>query len=466
MRRRTLLIATAALTALPLGLTAPAHAAPSGLRGDFNGDGYRDVAVADSAATVSGHHVAGAVTVFYGSSSGISASRHKVITQATSGIPGTPETGDLFASSLATADLDRDGYADLLVGASGEAVDTDPGRGSITVVWGGSGGLGSGATIKPASVPDDNCYFGENITTGDADGDGAPDLTVGSRCSAQHFSGPFTRTGTPARAARDSRFGTMQGAVTGNLDGDAAEERVMLPGRSTNDPGGAVYVDNYTGGQLTRTELTHADGTAGAITDTDGDGYGDLVLGDYDDPTADKPGGHLGGQITVWRGGPAGIDPEQTPVRIDQDTAGVPGAGEADDRFGLSLAAGDTDKDGYGDVVVGVPGEGIGSAYYAGAVIVLRGSADGLTGTGARSLNEDTSGVSGAAEKTDMFGQTVSLSDNNRDGRADLTVGVANENGSGCTWNAHGTSVTNSFYICAPALGLTGESGLGNALTP
>ncbi|MHC5262446.1 FG-GAP and VCBS repeat-containing protein [Streptomyces sp. UC4497] len=465
MRRRALLLA-AALTALPLGIAAPAHATPSGLQGDFNGDGYRDLAVADPAATLSGHQLAGAVSVFYGSSSGISASRHKVVTQATSGVPGAPEEGDRFGSTLATADLDRDGYADLLVGASSETVGTDKHRGSITVVWGGATGLGSGSTIKPASIPDDGCAFGESLATGDIDGDGTPDLTVGSRCSAQHFYGPFTRTGSPAAAARDSGLGTTQGAVIGNLDGDVAEERVMLPGRYDEDPGGRVYVDDVKDGQATRTELTHADGTVGAITDTDGDGYGDLVLADYDDPTTDKPGGHLGGRISVWFGGADGIDPEQPPVHIDQDTTGVPGAGEAGDEFGFSLAAGDTDKDGYGDVAVGVPGEDIGSAHYAGAVTVLRGSAHGLTGAGSRSIHEDTTGVSGAAENADSFGESVSLSDNNRDGEPDLTVGAPGENGSGCTWNAHGTSVTKSFYICAPALGLSGERGVGDTLTP
>ncbi|MYT70016.1 MULTISPECIES: FG-GAP and VCBS repeat-containing protein [unclassified Streptomyces] len=469
MRRRTTLLLAAALTASgALALPAsPASAAAAKLTGDFNGDGYRDIAVADPSATVSGKDTAGAVTVFYGSASGISADRRKTITQATTGIPGSPEMGDGFGDSLATADLDQDGYTDLLIGDPGESVGTDIHRGSLTVVWGGASGLGSGATVQPAYLPDDGCTFGEGLAAGDTDGDGNPDVVVGSRCSAQYFSGPFTRTGTPAATDHDHLLGTTHTAVVGNVDGDAAAERVMLPGRYSNDPGGRVYLDNWNGGRFSRTELTGADGTTGAITDTNGDGYGDLVLGDYDDPSSDKPGGHRGGQISVWFGGPTGIDPAQTPVLIDQDTAGVPGSGEKGDQFGYSLAVGDTNKDGYGDIAVGTPGEAIGSEGNAGAVTVLLGSAHGPTGTGARALNEDTDGISGAAEDGDAFGSAVSLSDNNGDGKADLTVGIPSENSSGCTWNAHGTSVTGSFYICAPALGLTGGyTGVGTVLAP
>lgn len=125
MRKRALLLATALTTGL---LTLPmtsASAAPSGLQGDFNGDGYQDLAVADPSAAVSGKDLAGAVVVFYGSANGISADRRKVITQATSGIPGTPEWGDAFGEALATADLDLDGYADLLIGDPSEAIGTD-----------------------------------------------------------------------------------------------------------------------------------------------------------------------------------------------------------------------------------------------------------------------------------------------------------------------------------------------------
>ncbi|MFD7389307.1 hypothetical protein ACFV46_12665 [Streptomyces sp. NPDC059852] len=97
---------------------------------------------------------AGAVVVLHGSASGVSATHRTVITQATTGVPGTPEESDGFGTSVASADLDRDGYADLdrdgyadlLVGTPSEAAGTLGGIGSLTLVWGGSAGLPRGWT--------------------------------------------------------------------------------------------------------------------------------------------------------------------------------------------------------------------------------------------------------------------------------------------------------------------------------
>ncbi|GIR35730.1 MAG: hypothetical protein CM15mP49_11150 [Actinomycetota bacterium] len=55
-----------------------------------------------------------------------------------------------------------------------------------------------------------------------------------------------------------------------------------------------------------------------------------------------------------------------------------PGYAEAGDEFGAALAAGDFDNDGFDDLVVGVPGESIGSRNNAGLVMVTYGSSNGL----------------------------------------------------------------------------------------
>jgi hypothetical protein len=97
LRKRTLLLAatltTGLLTALP---ATTATAAPSKLAGDFNGDGYRDLAIGAPNATVSGKPQAGYVGIVYGTKNGLNTAKRQVISQSTAGIPGAPESGDYF----------------------------------------------------------------------------------------------------------------------------------------------------------------------------------------------------------------------------------------------------------------------------------------------------------------------------------------------------------------------------------
>jgi hypothetical protein len=137
LRKRILLpaatLTTGLLTALP---ATSASAAPSGLSGDFNGDGYRDTAIGAPCAGVGSASCAGAVVVLYGSSSGVSAARRSVITQNSTGVPGSSETGDAFGTSVRLVDLDRNGKADLVVGTGYEN-----GYGAVTVLKGTASGL-------------------------------------------------------------------------------------------------------------------------------------------------------------------------------------------------------------------------------------------------------------------------------------------------------------------------------------
>ncbi|WP_129841644.1 FG-GAP-like repeat-containing protein [Streptomyces sp. RFCAC02] len=471
-------LGTAVALALPVwaGLpAAPAYAADAVAHDDFDGDGYHDLAVSHPLATVNGHAGAGVVVVLYGSANGLSTARSTVVSQASPGVPGAAEEGDRFGTATASADLDRDGYADLIVGSPAEAAGGVAERGSATVVWGGPGGLSGGAELGAGTIAADDCGYGGTVAAGDHDGDGAPDVTVGSRCATHRYEGPFTRAGAAAAHAVDAEeppAGRPVLTLFGDVDGDGAAERVSLPGPAADDPGGAVWVDDWRANGTVRTALTAAEGLTGAIGDVDGDGYGDLVIGDPQDPLGTRPTGRSGGEITVWYGGPGGIDPAQSPTRLWQGSNGLPGTSEADDAFGTSVGVGDADGDGYADVAVGLPGEDLGTVQEAGSVIVLSGTADGLTGRGARSFNQGVAGVSGAPEYWDLFGERVRLADHDGDGRADLTVGVPGENAEGCLWlapgGASGPAVDGSSGICSGSLpGYTADGpGFGEVIAP
>jgi hypothetical protein len=70
------------------------------------------------------------------------------------------------------------------------------------------------------------------------------------------------------------------------------------------------------------------------------------------------------------------------------------------------VAAADFNNDGFADLAVGVPFEGVGAVAHAGAVNVLYGSAATLQATSPddQFWNQDTAGVLDTAEENDGFG--------------------------------------------------------------
>lgn len=91
----------------------------------------------------------------------------------------------------------------------------------------------------------------------------------------------------------------------------------------------------------------------------------------------------------------------------------------------------DFNGDGYGDIVVGVPGEDLGSVKDAGAINVIYGSAKGPTSKGNQFWNLNASGVQGDAAAGDRLGDALTVGDFNGDGRADLAIGVPMRDSSG-----------------------------------
>jgi hypothetical protein len=181
------------------------------------------------------------------------------------------------------------------------------------------------------------------------------------------------------------------------------------------------------------------------------------------------PGGNVAGQNDAgWVGFfTAGLN---DPRAIDQDSAGIPGAAEAGDRFGdaitLGLIAGTSTRV---DAAVGTPGEDLGSGTSAisngGAFTVIN---DLYTGVVAgQAYDQNSSGVPGTPENNDAFGQVL---DSVRVGSTThLAVGIPAEDigtaadaGSVQLFTSTGTTVTPGVGLTQDATGVTGTPTAGD----
>ncbi|GIG67085.1 FG-GAP repeat protein [Phytomonospora endophytica] len=136
-----------------------------------------------------------------------------------------------------------------------------------------------------------------------------------------------------------------------------------------------------------------------ASADFNADGCSDLVVGA---PFEDVGGKTDAGRITVLYGSPTGLTGKGT--AYTQDSAGWPGGVEAGDYFGYAVAAGNL-ANGEPYLYVGAPGEKFKSAWGEGVVYYRRGSYPITT------FNQDSPGVAGSAEADDRFGTYIAATD-------------------------------------------------------
>ncbi|MFD6496608.1 FG-GAP and VCBS repeat-containing protein [Streptomyces sp. NPDC060188] len=462
-------LATAAAAALTGGLltaaAGPASAAGAAKAYDFNGDGYRDLVVGVPGGTANGFKAAGYLAVIPGSKTGLKPTERSIVSQSTGSVPGASETGDHFGARWSSADLNRDGRADLIVSAPGEAGSNGVRHGRITILWGSASGLTTGTPLPPLAA-DIRGLGNGGLFPADVNGDGVTDLVTmnvggdGDQQTVTVTPGPF-KPGTPAPVAHEvyRDYLLEPHGTVGDFDGDGTTDLALDEiGYQRGTPSGLTPEPSW--------PVTDVNASAYASGDFDHDGYDDIAFGAADATTGPAV---KGGFVRVVYGGPTG--PSRT-AYFSQASSGVPGTDENGDLFGYSVSAADVNGDGYADLAVGAPYEDIDSVANAGSVTLLYGSATGITGKGA-AFHQGTAGVSGSNETNDHFGGAVWLRDINGDGRADLFASATNEdNGNGRVWNLRGTasgittsgSITvdaTSLKLPPPVSGLSFGSGLG-----
>jgi len=388
--------------------------------GDVNGDGYADVIIG-----APGHDggVAGGgrALVYHGSPSGL--------TVAPAWMLDGEQADANLGSAVATAgDVDGDGFADVLIGASRyDNGQRDEGRVYLHV--GSAGGLLAAASWMAEPHQAGAAFGAAGATAGDVNGDGFSDILVGAPGFNNGQSGEgraYLYRGRGASAAATTSWvdhGPHLGAdfgisvaTAGDVNGDgysdviigsrfyhngeADEGRVLVyhgaPAGLEQQPAW-IFESNQAG-----TLLGYAVGTAG---DVNGDGYSDVIAGGYD---YDGDGGLDEGAAFVFLGSPSGLV---------GGPAWLVTGGQAGARLGIAVgSAGDVNGDGLSDVIVG--------AYTydtthpsAGRVEVFHGSPSGLP------LTPNWSATGGQA--SELFGASVgSAGDVNGDGFSDVVIGA------------------------------------------
>ncbi len=317
------------------------------------------------------------------------------LAEGSGGFLGSIDPGDdLGVSVAALGDINGDGIDDMALGADGDD-DGGKDRGAVYVLFMAANGTVS-STTKISNTTggfgaalSNNDGIGRSLAgLGDLNGDGVPDLAVGS--------------------SGDGSGGNNRGAawiLFLNSDGSVASHVKITEGSG-----------GFTG------TLQSNDGFGRSLAnlgDLNGDGITDLAVG------ADRDSDQTLAQGAVWllfMKADGTVDSQRKLTGTD-----LGGALSSKDGFGSAVASlGDFDGNGTSDLAVGAAGDSDGndSGTGRGAVWILELDAQGAVLTHSK-ISETAGGFSGSLDAGDEFGSALALLDDlNQDGVRELAVGA------------------------------------------
>jgi hypothetical protein len=339
--------------------------------GDFDGDGFEDLLIA-SKYDFSG---AGPTDIYFGS--------------------GTPWSGRYFDAQskdltlyrdycLGVADLDDDGYDDIIASIRGQGASGNPGN--VYIYWGGTRSAMAQLT-NTNIVGYENAEFGWAMAAGDIDGDGTDDLAISAH---------LANGGSSSDRFKSGKVHIWYGPLShSGISASSAD----------------VIID----GALTRDQI----GDSLLISDFNGDGFGDLAIGSI----IASPGSITNqGSVTIVKGSAS------LPSRIDLSSYSVMRIdGEwAYDNLGSSMGSEDVIGDARPDLIVTAVGnDGFEKRVSnSGALYVLGGSyISTMMDGGVKQLRKGANLTIYGSQEGEMFGAGLCLSDTDGDARSEIAIG-------------------------------------------
>lgn len=369
-RRLTRAAAGSVALALGLGLTGvlatQAHAVPSTLcapvanpglasgEADFDGDGAGDVAYGLPTGNPDG--LGGAVVVK------ASAAGTETLSLDDTG-DASSAVGDGFGTVVRAEPIDADACTDLVVSAPGAA-----GQGRVYVLFGSADGLGQGRPTLVVKAP--------RPAAGDRFGAALDTDSHGYTMASNGWANTALVVGSPgATVTRVKNAGTVHRfALSHEWYSSSENPAVDL-----------------------RRDWSWTQGASGVGTAEANDRFGEVVEVHNALVIVGVPSEDIGKAADA---GALMVRSDSRMQQVTQRSAGVATSPLAGDRFGASLATGDT------TVAVGVPGEDVGRARNAGMLQLFRHSGgDKFTPTRAITLN--TPNVKGKSKKGDRLGTSA-----------------------------------------------------------
>lgn len=350
--------------------------------GDFDGDGYKDLAISAPSEDLNTSPNAGCVHILYGAPIGTTLgmpfrSTTQYLTRRDASnytkVPAVVRTNDSFGATLAAADFNRDGRDDLVVGAPGVTIDGKANAGAVFVFF--SGGthfpsssaytLFQGGPDSPSGVADVNESFGRAIAignfNGDLDSNGKPllDLAVGA---------PGQAVGAVAGAGNV----TIYYKHPLNVDFNDANNQVI--DQNTIGAGEGAETQDYFG-------TTLAAGNLNATLTTPARYLDDLVIGV---PYETRAGNSWAGAVHVLFGSASGITNVGNQYLLPSSYGSTNTAPQTVALFGWALAVGEFVSDPNGgcqgqacnpmDLVIGERGRNFLGFNNSGKVYFSRGA--------------------------------------------------------------------------------------------